>query len=93
MKKRKKTMQGITKPSITRLSRRSGVKSLSDDCYDEIRVIMNDKLKEIVNAVMIVNSEHNTKTIMVNDIYNALHLLGHNVTQSSELNTSTCSKK
>ena len=86
-------MQGITKPSITRLSRRSGVKSLSDDCYDEVRGLMNDKLKEILNAVMIVNSEHNTKTIMVNDIYNALHLLGHNVTQSTDLSTNTCSKK
>ena len=90
---KKKEMQGITKPSITRLSRRSGVKSLSDDCYDEVRDLMNDKLKEIVNAVMIVNSEHNTKTIMVNDIYHALHLLGYNVTQSSELSTNSCIKK
>ena len=75
----------ITKPSITRLSRRAGVKSLSDDCHDVIRKIIEYKLEEVLNAVINVNSEHNTKTILSSDVYDALHLLNHKVTVSSEL--------
>ena len=38
-----------------------------------------------MKAIIIVNSEHNTKTIMNNDVYDALLLLNHNVTQSNDL--------
>jgi histone H3/H4 len=75
----------ITKPSITRLSRRSGVKSLSDDCHELIRKIIENKLNEVLNVVMSVNSEHNTKTILSSDVYEALHLLNHKVTPSTEI--------
>lgn len=76
----------ITKPSITKLSRRAGVKSLSDDCHDMIRNIMENKLTDVIKAVIAVNSEHNTKTIMSNDVYDALSLLNHRVTHSNDLN-------
>jgi histone H3/H4 len=85
-------MENITKPSITRLARRAGVKSLSDDCYNNIRNIVNTQLSDIIVAVLVVNSEHNTKTLMPEDVYEALRLRGHNVTQSSDLGTSTCPK-
>lgn len=85
-------MEIITKPSIVRLSRRAGIKSLSDDCHDHIRYSIRDKLSEVVNAILVVNSQHNTKTIMVNDVYDALRLLNHNITNSTELNTSICEK-
>ena len=85
-------MDGITKPSLTRLARRAGVKSLSDDCYDTIRTMVNKKLNEVVNTSLIVNSEHQTKTLMVEDVYNALSLLGYNVAQSDDLGVTTCSK-
>ena len=75
----------ITKPSITRLSRRAGVKSLSDDCHELIRKIIENKLNEVLNVVMSVNSEHNTKTILSSDVYEALHLLNHKVTPSTEI--------
>lgn len=75
----------ISKPSITRMSRCAGVKSLSDDCHDTIRNIIELKLNEILKTVLIINSEHNTKTIMASDIYNALHVLNHNVTESHDL--------
>ena len=78
-------MENITKPSITRLARRAGVKSLSDECYNNIRNIVNTQLSDIVVAALVVNSEHNTKTLMPEDIYEALRLRGHNVTQSSDL--------
>jgi len=85
-------MENITKPSITRLARRAGVKSLSDDCYNNIRDIVNKQLSDIIVAALVVNSEHNTKTLMPEDIYEAFRLRGYNVTQSSELGTSTCAK-
>lgn len=80
-------MDHLSKPSITRLSRRAGVKSLSDDCHDTIRKLIDTKLNEIIKSISIVNSEHNTRTIMVNDVYDALQLLNHNVTSSNDLST------
>jgi len=79
-------MEGITKPSLTRLARRGGVKSLSDDCFDTIRNLVGMKLYEIINTITVVNSQHQTKTIMSNDVYEALHLLNYNITQSDDLN-------
>jgi histone H3/H4 len=79
-------MEGITKPSLTRLARRGGVKSLSDDCFDTIRNLVGIKLYEVIKTVDIVNSENQTKTIMPNDVYEALHLLNYNITQSNDLN-------
>ena len=85
-------MEDITKPSITRLARRAGVKSVSDDCFNTIRHIIDNRLGELVKAALVVNSEHQTKTLMSSDIYDSLTLLGHNVTHSGDLGTSTCSK-
>ena len=85
-------MEDITKPSITRLSRRSGVKSVSDDCFNPIRNIISSQLDELIKAALVVNSEHQTKTLMTEDIYDAFALLKHNVTQSNDLGTTTCYK-
>ena len=85
-------MDNITKPSITRLARKAGVKSLSDDCYNNIRSIVSVYLSDIIVAALVVNSEHNTKTLMAEDIYEALLLRGYNVTQSNDLGTTTCAK-
>ena len=85
-------MEDITKPSITRLARRAGVKSVSDDCFHAIRHIIDGRLNELVNAALIVNSEHQTKTLMSDDVYDALSILGNNVTHSNELGTGTCNK-
>jgi histone H3/H4 len=85
-------MEDITKPSITRLARRAGVKSVSDECFDSIRFIISQRLESLITATLIVNSEHQTKTLMSEDVYDALSLIGSNVTQSSDLGTSTCSK-
>ena len=82
-------MDGITKPSITRLARRAGVKSLSDECFNTTRGMIEEKLTEVLNAVLVVNSENHTKTIMTDDIYAALHLLGHNVTRSTDMGLAT----
>lgn len=82
----------ITKPSITRLARRAGVKSVSDECFHAIRQLIAHRLETLVQAALIVNSEHQTKTLMADDVYDSFSLIGENVAQSSELGTSTCSK-
>ena len=80
-------IDNISKPSITRLARQSGIKSLSEDCFETIRNVIDDKIDEIVKTILVVNSEHQTKTIMVNDLYEALQLLNYNVAESTDLNS------
>ena len=46
-------MDNITKPSITRLARKAGVKSLSDDCYNNIRGIVGVYLSDIIVAALV----------------------------------------
>lgn len=82
----------ITKPTITRLARRAGVKSISDDCFDYIRELMCQRLDKVISVSLLVNSEHQTKTLMPDDIYDALSLLGVNLTQSQDLGTTTMTK-
>jgi histone H3/H4 len=77
----------LSKSSITKLARRAGVKSLSEDCYNTIRNLIGIKLNILAKATLIVNESHGVKTIMTSDVYKALELLGYNVTQSENLNT------
>ena len=86
-------METITKPAYTRLARRAGVKSISEPTIDLIRQLTYLRASEILDASLIVNDENQTKTLMPNDLYGALHLLGINVTASDELGTSGCSTK
>ena len=76
---------GFTKPSITRLARRAGVKSMSDDCVDTIRSLIGVELNEIVRMAVILNEQNSTKTVMTDDIYNALKFLNMNVARSDEM--------
>jgi len=78
-------MDYLNKSSINKLSRRAGVKSISEECNEKIRKIIELKLDEIISTIIVINSEHNTKTIMVNDVYDSLHLLNHKITSSSGL--------
>ena len=79
----------ITKPAITRLARRAGIRTISQQCFGIVRTKMDSKLQEIVRSLMIVNSEKQHKTIMISDIYEALHLLNYNIAQSSCLEKRT----
>lgn len=80
-------MDQITKPALTRLARRAGVKSLSEDCFDTIRNLTSLKLTEIIQGILTVNNEHSTKTIMSSDTYEALRLLGYHLGQSTHIST------
>ena len=83
-------MSILTRPSITRIARQAGVKSLSDDCYVTIHDLINIMVERIINASLVVNSERATKTLMAEDIYEGLKLCGYNVAQSNDLGTTTC---
>lgn len=82
----------ITRPSITRLARRAGIKSVSEDCFDHVRVLITTRLDQVIRAALILNSEHQTKTLMPEDVYEGLALTGQNLAQSSDLGTSTVNK-
>jgi histone H3/H4 len=71
-------MDNISKPSINRIAKLAGIKSMSDDCYDLIKNIMFEKLDDIIKIAIITNSERQTKTLMVEDIYNALNIIEDN---------------
>ena len=85
-------MEKITKPSINRLAKRAGIKSLSDDCYDTIKNLIGMELNNIISNIIVVNSQNNTKTIMPKDVYDAFELMNYNITQSNDLNTNMCLK-
>ena len=76
---------GFTKPAITRLARRSGVKSMSDDCVDTIRSLIGVELNEIIRIAVIMNEQNSTRTVMTDDIYNALHFLNINLAKTEDL--------
>ena len=76
--------KGFTKPAITRLARRAGVKSMSDDCIVPLKHLVAMKLDEILSTTLVVNSQHATKTIMPEDVYEALSLCGINVARTEE---------
>lgn len=81
-------MDKIAKPGLTRLARQAGVKSMADDCHVDIKQILENTLRDVIDNMMVVNSEHHTKTVMVDDVYGGLSLMGYNVSQSSEINSS-----
>jgi histone H3/H4 len=82
----------ITRPGITRLARRAGIKSISEECFPSIRALIAQHVNTIIKHALVINSEHQTKTLMADDIYEALSMTGENLTQSSELGTQTIAK-
>ena len=76
---------GFTKPAITRLARRAGVKSMSDDCVATIRSLIGMELNEIIRMAVIMNEQNATKTVMTDDIYNALHFMNVNIAKTDDL--------
>lgn len=82
----------LTRPSITRLARKAGVKSISEDCFPLIRALITQRVNTIIRNALIVNSEHQTKTLMSEDVYEAVAISGENLAQSSDLGTMTIGK-
>jgi histone H4 len=85
-------MEYITKSSISRLSKRAGIKNLSEDSYKTIEDIIEKDINDLVKTILIVNSQTNNKTINTSDIYNCFKIKGYNVSYSDDLNTNTMTK-
>lgn len=72
----KKTMSNITKPSLQRMSRQAGVKTMADDCVNTIRDLLYTETYNLCKNVTTVNNHTGTKTIMPADLYTALRVNG-----------------
>jgi len=83
----------VTRPSIVRLARRAGVKSVSEECFPLIKALIGQRLEALLHDALILKSEHQTKTLMPEDIYEALSIQGEHLTPSDELATVTVGKK
>jgi len=79
-------MDEFTKSSITKLARKAGVKTLSDECYSTISNLIAIKIDDILKDVLICNSERRTKTLMIDDLVKSLSLRYKHITKSNYLN-------
>lgn len=82
-------MNYITTSSITRLARKAGIKSMSKECYDEIKTLCTEKIEEIVKNILVLN---NTKTILVSDFIESLELNNEFITLSNNIGNNVVKK-
>jgi len=82
----------LTEPSILRLARKAGIKNFSDPCYEVVEKLIEEDLREIIKVIKIINSEKDTKTIMIANVYQALNLRGERVAHSDKLDPQTTKK-
>jgi histone H3/H4 len=80
-------MSTINKPTIRRLARKAGIKSISDEAYAPINNIIYQRLDDVLKIALRLNTNRGVKTLMVDDISNALSSLSENITLSTELGT------
>jgi histone H3/H4 len=67
----------------------AGIKSISDDVYPYIRALAESKIRDICGDVLNISQ---TKSVMVEDIYNALKIRGENLTYSKDIGIKTLEK-
>ncbi|KAI0387775.1 histone-fold-containing protein [Hypomontagnella monticulosa] len=69
-------IQGITKPAIRRLARRGGVKRISAQIYDEVRVALKARLEEIIRDCVVYTEYRQRKTVTIHDVIHSLKRMG-----------------
>jgi len=84
-------MSSITNPSLYRLARQAGVKTMSSDCTDVLRKLLKLRADEISKSIIVLNKQSGTKTFMPNDVYSAMNIMGINLTKSDVMGETTCS--
>jgi histone H3/H4 len=70
----------LNKPTVIRLSKIAGIKNVSADSYDILNKVISQKIEEIIDTCLILNSEKKNKIVSKEDLYNSLNLLGYNLT-------------
>ena len=86
-------MADFTKPSILRLARRSGIKNLSDECYDPIRSLIGMEVENVIRTAVYLSDIKGTKTMSIDDVHEAIRLLGGNIAKSEDLSVASCNSK
>lgn len=72
-------------PAMTRLARKAGVKSMSEECKERIQEIGEEKLEKILLAAEKVREERKGKILTVEDIRTALEINGNRVVIADKL--------
>ena len=81
----------ITKPSIQRLCKKAGVKSMSVECVDLIKYIMEFECGELIDNIISYNETTKAKTVMVDDVYKSISDTGYILSKSENLGKGICS--
>lgn len=69
----------IKNTALNRLSKRAGVKTISNDVYPIIHDILTNKIIEISDIIKFVNAENGTQNIMIKDLQKTFELMGINI--------------
>ena len=72
-------IHGITKPAITRLARKAGVKRIAGLVYQEVRGILKIRLEDVVKNALVVKNNQKRVTLSEYDVRDSLSLTGINV--------------
>lgn len=70
---------GITKPAIRRIARRGGVKRISASIYEEVRGVIKDFLRPIINSCVVYTEHAKRKTVTTTDVIHALRIRGRTI--------------
>ncbi|KAF2873418.1 histone-fold-containing protein [Massariosphaeria phaeospora] len=70
------TIQGITKGDIRRLARRGGIKRISGLVYDEMRIVLKQRLERILKDCIAVVEYSGRKTVTTTDVIFTLNRIG-----------------
>ena len=79
----------ITKPSLTRLARKAGIKSISEETFPYIYAVFEQHLTDVLRTSLHVNEYMGTKTLMQENVYTALSFFDQNLAQSQDLSFNT----
>jgi len=92
VKRRRDTIQGITKGSLSRLIHDNDLYKntrLNGLVYEEIRAMLKNHLQDILRVVVLFTQENQKKTVMTKHVYPSLY----DIPSSLKKDTKSCTKK
>lgn len=76
----------IPKSVILRIGKSIGVKSISDDGVDFLKSQLCSDLEELISIIMLSKKEHGSKTVMIENLYDAMYFSNQNLVNLNRLN-------
>lgn len=67
-------IHAITKPAITRLARKAGIKSINSLSFEELRIVLKNYLTELLKNVLVFTHHRNATRVNGEDVRNALKI-------------------